>query len=431
MQKQNITATVSSDSLTNEDTSDNCASVEVGKGDLAVTLKGNRIYSDGYVEAVVENKGFENVETVMLSLEDESGKLIYQKSLGSLEGMEKQTVKIDISDSIPEFKDQYDKQLITAKVLGNIEDEPYTHNNKDGYFIRPQSTLVIAPASTVVRMLPGEISSPEIGFYPMPEFVPDVYMISGNEAVARITEDGKIEAVSYGTAEISIMSPGLPTATITVVVRDLGTPVITSTRVNDFSNSAYIQGMIYLGIDTTDCLIEGEKAVLIASAYNQNGKLILVECIEDWGPEYNGVNLQYRDVKPAKVKIMLWNSLSSAKPISHPAETQIIYPVYEPVPIIEYAWYSDNSSEEEITGEVEVDVDLRNCPDFKSALLISAAYSADGTMVGLKTQTVYSKEYFSVNIPVHGKHPESVKVMLWNTLDTTKPVCGFSEKKLE
>lgn len=306
--KQNITAYVTSD-IYELNTDNNAAHGMFGLCDLSVGLNDNCIDSTGYANVTVENSGCETANNVGMQLicGDE---IIHDQIIGTLNPGEKTRVKIDVSDA--------DLSLGLNVNVSSSGDEQYYYNNSDYY--KPEKEKSVASIQyPVVSLAPGQTYNPEINIYPISDI--HIYAVSSDETVAKVDENGNITAISYGSAIISYISPDLETTPkLTVNVREMGIPKIISSDFIDKSDEYMIYGELDINIDVSSCLSEGETETMIAAVYDISGNLIGIHTMPVISSDEYNINMIVYEHKPAKVKIMLWQSIQSAFPSSQAAE---------------------------------------------------------------------------------------------------------------
>ncbi|MGM9935822.1 MAG: Ig domain-containing protein, partial [Candidatus Ornithomonoglobus sp.] len=321
-EKQTITAYVTG-AENESDLSDNSASEVFGAADLSVELRGSAVFRTGTVSAVAANISCEDAENAVVTLKAEDGSVIGSESIGTLGAGAKKTVKFTLDEGLYTFEGEYDSALITAEITSDTEDSA-EYNNSTYYIIRPQSAQSVQLDTSSIGLEPGEEYMPKISVYPAEVTDAPIYMTSSDESVAAVDENGRITAVSEGSAVITYMTPGaVMSAKLTVYVHEKGTPEITSVVYTDESGEDYISGSVDIAVDTSACLAEGEKAQLITAAYAEDGTLLSVNASAVTASESSSVSVWINGKKPKRVKVMLWSSLSGMKPVSYTAESEL------------------------------------------------------------------------------------------------------------
>ncbi len=315
-EKQNVTANVSVSGLNETDSENNSLSAVAGLANLEVKLSGAGIRKRGTAKITVKNLGCEEAENVTVTLRNSMGLEIFSTVIENIAMGEGQTLTVDVPEEYKDFGEETYKIVYTAEAATDTE-ETVKYDNKDSYSLMKNEAVMLCVDNSNIGLAPGESVKPKISTNTGEEV--KLYISSDNMAVAKVSEDGTITALSVGTATITYMSAeALNSVRITVSVREMGTPVITEIEYEDYGYAGYLN----VSVDTTNCLTEYETANLIIAVYNNEGKLINVDqSLVDQGESY--VSAYIKNDKPAKVKVMLWDSLQGMRPVAYSVEQGI------------------------------------------------------------------------------------------------------------
>ncbi|MCH5187618.1 MAG: hypothetical protein J1F63_04390 [Oscillospiraceae bacterium] len=317
---QTITADITAPNLTESNKSNNTASGDFGAGNLKVELKGNSIMSDGTAQAVIKNTGCADVTDVILTVTGENGENIYTGEIGTVTGGETKKIRFTLDSSYYTFDGDNDSFAITATVDGNGDTLQF--DNESTYCISWQSAEIISFAQPQAVMRVGDVYSPQVNVYPKNTSA-EIYLVSDNESVA-VIENGVITAVSNGTATITAMASGMAmTAKMTIYVRDLSAPVITSAEYYEFSDISGTYGDVYVSVDLTGCFEDGEAERMIIAVYAEDDELIGIATNDVTARRYDGINISTRNKKPKYVKAFIWNRLAGMMPAAYAASREI------------------------------------------------------------------------------------------------------------
>ncbi len=311
---QTVTATVSADGLTESDTSNNSASTLAGQGNLSVEIDNYKLKIDGTAEVTVRNTGCGEISGAMLTVTGVNGETLYTEELGTVAGGERRKITVPVDGKYLE-----DGSGLTAVITGG-EGEAYEYDNEAS--CRVSQTVSIRPAERRVALKPGDTY--ESKFTVSPEGGA-VYYLSSDPEVATVDENGVITAVGGGTATVTAMlTDSDATARMRVYVRELSAPQIISAEYNEYGT----YGNVDVSVDISGCLLDGETETLIAAAYAEDGSLIGVStrdvtASEDNSTFYASIYVSGTAVKPKKVKVMLWSSLTGMRPASLTATAEV------------------------------------------------------------------------------------------------------------
>lgn len=317
---QNVTASVSVPNLAESNADNNRAIVSVGEAELTVKARADLTMNKGYAYVVIENASCEDVNDAVLTVTGENGEAIYTEAVGTIAAGDKKRVTIELDKKYYTFADKYDSFAITAKVTYSDKEE------RDTYRIRPESVMMLSLGANTAVLSPGDVFLINARFYPL-NTSGDLYILSDDESIAKVGENRTVTAVDYGKTDISVMTPGaLMASRMTLYVREKSAPVIVSAE----RRIEYVYDRVYVTVDTTGCLEEGETETMITAVYAEDGTLIGIDMHDVGASEFNGAVIsknQYevRDKKPAYVKVMLWNSLKSMNPAALAAVKEVEY----------------------------------------------------------------------------------------------------------
>lgn len=321
-EKQTLAAVIegvdyNSNVIREADTVNNSASAVFGTADLSVELDGYQVTDSGTVKLTVANNSAETAENCIVTL-NADGEEIYIKNIAAVNAGEKLELEISVDKKYYDFQSTEDSLLLTGAVLSDAAEE-YIVNNEAAFKVEADRPLLIAAKRMVFSLEPGMSCTPQISFLPLGSYETELIFSSDNTDIATVSADGIITAVDEGTAVIRCASPEIQTpAYITVYVYERGAPVISSLTYQDNSSEYDISGYISISADLTDCLMSGEKALLIAAAYDESGCLAGIESKEITGSDY--ITVYTSKYVPEYVKIMLWEP-DSMRPLSKAAYT--------------------------------------------------------------------------------------------------------------
>lgn len=307
---QTVTATVSADGLTDSDTSNNSASTLAGQGNLSVEINDYKLKIDGTAEVTVRNTGCGEISGAVLTVTGDNGETLYTEELGTVAGGERRKITVPVDGKYLE-----DGSGLTAVITGG-EGEAYEYDNEAS--CRVSQTVSIRPAERQIALSPGDTY--ESKFTVSPEGGA-VYYISSDPEVATVDGNGVITAVGGGTATMTAMlTDSDATAKMRVYVRGFAAPKILSAE--------YGGGKVNVSVDVSGCLLDGETEKLIVAAYAEDDSLIGVStrdvtASEDNSTFYASIYVPGTTVKPKKVKVMLWSSLTGMRPASLTATAEV------------------------------------------------------------------------------------------------------------
>ena len=330
-EKQNITAAVTGEGLSDKNTANNAAANEFGAANLTVEIKDYKVYSDGTAEAYVTNEGCETASGAKITVKGENGEIIIDEEIGEIAGGETKKITINLDPKYYTFADGKGSSVIKAEVSCGTT-EKTQNDNSGGCVIKPQAAQMLRSETKSLALKPGASFKPNITAYP--ESVTDfpIYVSSDNEDVASVSEDGTITAKNYGDAVITYMTPGAAmSAKVRVYVRESSAPTITNAEYTQYEENS---GELRVSVDTSGCLSAGETETLMIAAYGEDGTLAGFTTADVTGvaPTEEGTTpegaisetfVQISGAKPKKVKVMIWNSTKNIMPMSEPAEKEL------------------------------------------------------------------------------------------------------------
>jgi len=264
-EKQEVSVTISVDNIEDAKPENNSKTVVWGYSDLVAELDGKFIKDEGYAVATATNNGCEEALDTVITLENDKGEKIYSENIGTLAFGESVAVEIEIPEEFRNFDDETNQITFTAKVSGSSE-EMVLWNNKASYLYENSVDRIVSLDVNEVRLKTGRSYTPNVTITPA-DGNPMLYMISADEAVATVDENGTVTAVGEGITTISYYTKdAVVSAQLTVVVRDTPGELKISEESNEY-------GQAYLKIDTTEALLPGETANLFVAVYNTDGKI--------------------------------------------------------------------------------------------------------------------------------------------------------------
>lgn len=203
-QQQELTFTVTG-GAEEVDMENNSRTFLAGAANLVLEMDGSHIHSDGYLEAVITNNGSADASGVDLKITGEDGTTIYEGTAGNVSAGGEKRVTIPIPDGKRTFDDDTDSYGIVAEVSHDGEESTKT-DNETMFRIRPPQITQIAVAERTLTMDEGETYQPSIQVYPSNALNKEYRVCSDNEDVVTVDENGTIQAVSEGTADIIFMA---------------------------------------------------------------------------------------------------------------------------------------------------------------------------------------------------------------------------------
>ncbi len=330
-EKQNITAAVTGEGLSEKNTANNAASNEFGAANLTVEIKDYRVFSDGTAEAYVTNEGCESAGGAKITVTGENGEIIIDEEIGEIAGGETKKITINLDPKYYTFVDGKGSSVIKAEVSCGTA-EKTQNDNSGGCVIKPQTAQILRSETKSLALKPGASFKPNITAYPESVTEFPIYASSDNEDVASVSDDGTITAKNYGEAVITYMTPGAAmSAKVRVYVRESSAPTITNAEYTQYGGNS---GELRVSVDTSGCLSEGETETLMIAAYGEDGTLAGFTTLDVTGaaPTEDGTTpegaiseayLPINGAKPKKVKVMIWNSTKNIMPVSDPAEKEL------------------------------------------------------------------------------------------------------------
>ncbi|MBQ3464021.1 MAG: hypothetical protein IJH36_13145 [Clostridia bacterium] len=307
---QTITAVVTTSDIEENDTDNNSASDLFGLADLEVSLDGMSISSNGEAYITVENIGCAEAENITVTLTDNSAEEIFTETIERLPAGEKK--ELTVSDIAASFEGGEESLIYSAYAQCDSE-EAHAYNNSASYTVTAPKNARLRTDLKTVSLNIGECYSPDIT---STSGLLDLYVTSGNEAVAAVDENGVITGAGEGSTEIVYLTPdsALPLR-ITVFVHEMRKPQISNLTKTDYSVS--------MNVDTTDCILEGELATLLFALYDSEGRLITLQTQTAEYSDALPVEIYTYEQNISSVKVMLWNSLEAMKPVSLTAEADV------------------------------------------------------------------------------------------------------------
>ncbi len=322
---QNVTAKIASSGITDACPENDSVSSPIGYGNLSVEMRGYSILNDGTAEVTVKNTGCDPVTGASLKVTAENGNEIYTSNLGTVKGGEKKSITIDIDEKYYTFTDSYTSFVMNAAVTSENGDA-ISSDNETVCSVYPKQAEDVRALQKQIVLQTGQTYQSQFKVYPE-EYSDDaaIYYISSDPNVAEVDENGMITAVANGTANITAMIAESETAAaMSVYVRDMTAPEITKAIYENHGDLDYVRGNIELSIDTSECLLNGEKEQIITAVYAEDGSLMCVNINEITGSnQASPYNISTSEKVPKRVKIMIWDSINGMKPVALTAESEL------------------------------------------------------------------------------------------------------------
>lgn len=307
-EKQKITITVNMNESFIPDSvmENNSITIELGEANLKADIK---CTENGTVIVYVKNNGASSVNGY-ITVVNENGELLFDETADNIYTGKTVTYSFDCSGHAE------NDTIITAQVTADDNEANLADNIATCNF-KVKEKVNISFAEDFMNMYVGTKFTPTIS-------APDTSMkcVSSNEAVATVSDNGEITAVSNGETIITYLFPDYNySESIYIYVTDRGN-IYRDDFIDWYAKDKDGKLFVEFTEDLSQFVYATEKYKVIVAVYDENNRLIKSTFINTDELE-NGI-LYYCDEfdeKSIYIKTMIWDSLSSLVPIANVAES--------------------------------------------------------------------------------------------------------------
>lgn len=308
-QKITITVNVNESFIPDSIMENNSITIELGEANLKADIK---CTENGTVIVYVKNNGASSINGY-ITVVNENGELLFDETADNIYAGKIVTYSFDCS-ALAE-----NDTIITAQVTANDKESNLADNIATCNFTVKEK-VNISVAEDFMNMYAGTKFTPTIS-------APDTSMkcVSSNEAVATVSDNGEITAVSNGETIITYLFPDYNySESIYIYVTDRGN-IYRDDFIYWYAKDKDGKLFVEFTEDLSQFVYATEKYKVMVAVYDENNSLIKTTVIRTDELE-NGL-LYYCDEfdeKSVYIKTIILDSFSSLMPMSNVSETDKI-----------------------------------------------------------------------------------------------------------
>ncbi len=228
-----VSATITSTSIDEKDNTNNIATAEIGYADVQLQASVERPDSAAVINGTITNIGYDQSTNIKVQIYQEglNGALIKTITIGDLNVGGTEDFEYSIPSSYLNFENEANNKIFHLECVSDSK-EVFLINNGLDLMIEPILVESISLNKQDLILTVGKTETLQANVNPVNAVNKSVNWVSDNTDVASVDQNGKITAMSTGTAQITVISTDggfSAQCEVTVSVEPPAAPVVTAT----------------------------------------------------------------------------------------------------------------------------------------------------------------------------------------------------------